>query len=107
SMKMIYDSLFKEYKFVHFLLDYNFYAYGKWFRHMPLWSSEDGCSTMQIPVGETEDTFIDVEDYLCQEHSKALAGIEYWVDPTTDKVRGMTPMGAGDHVLAGMEGIQY
>jgi hypothetical protein len=107
SMKMIYDSLFREYKFVHFLLDYNFYAYGKWFRHMPLWQSEDGCSSMQIPVGETEATFIDVEDHHCQEHSKALAGIEYWVDPTTDKVRGMTPMGAGDHVLAGMEGIQY
>lgn len=105
SMKMIYDSLFREYKLVHFLLDYNFYAYGKWFPHMPLWSSPDGCSTYKIAIDE--ESIINVPDHLCQEHSRALTGEEYWVDPVTQKVRGMTPMGPGDHVLAGMEGIQY
>lgn len=104
SMKMIYDSLFKQYKFVHFLLDYNFYAYGKWFPHVPLWNTTDGCSTRKIAL--TEETFVQVEDHLCKEHNKALLGEEYWIDGN-DKLRGMTPMGFGDHALAGMEGVNY
>ena len=105
SMKMIMDSLFKQYKFVHFLLDYNFYAFGKWFRNIPLYTTEDGCGTMTVPIDE--NTTIDVTNYHCKEHSSALKGIEYWIDETTGDLRQVEPMGLADHALAGMKGVQY
>jgi len=103
--KMILDSLFRKYKFVHFLLDYNFYAYGKWFPHVPLWNSPDGCADMTISVDES--TEITVPDFHCSEHSAALKGVEYWIDATTGNLRQVEPMGLADHALAGMKGIQY
>lgn len=108
-LKMIYDSLFREYKLVHFLLDYNFYAYGKWFRDLPIWTSADGCSNTNIYTDENGAKVDngEVKNHLCVEHVKALSGVEYWIDPDTNKLRGMTPMSIGDHALAGMEGIKY
>lgn len=105
AMKMVYDSLLKQYKFVHFLLDYNFFAYGKWFSHIPLWSSEDGCGEMQVATGEGK--FTAVPDNICKEHSAALKGVEYWIDPLSGDLRQVTPMGFADHALAGMKGVQY
>lgn len=105
AMKMIYDSIFSKYKFVHFLLDYNFFVYGKWMPHVPLWNTEDGCAERQIAIGEGE--FESVPDDLCREHVAALKGVEYWIDPISQELRQVTPMGLADHALAGMKGVQY
>lgn len=121
SMNMILGSLLRQYVFVHFLLDYNFYIYGKWFSSVPLFNDTPetprGCISTAladdpsygqyvytIPLDET--TFLPVENHMCEDLSRALAGNEYWIDKF-DNVRSVTPFGAGDHVIAGMKGIQY
>jgi len=105
AMKMIYDSILRKYKYVHFMLDYNFFAYGKWFAHIPLYQTPDGCGEMTIAIDES--TEVTVSDYICKEHSAALSGVEYWTDETTGNLRQVEPLGFADHALAGMKGVEY
>ena len=108
AMKMIYDSMFRQYKFVHFMLDYNFFALGKWIQDMPIYSgTQDGSGCGVLKVAVDEDDVISVPNYRCLEHNRALRGEEYWIDKVTGELREIEPMGAADHVLAGMKGVQY
>ena len=103
SMKMIYDTLFNKYKFIHFLLDFNFYIYGKWAPYILFQSA-----SYMVPGNSTDPNDSDgVENYLYEEYERALKGEEYWFDDYTDELRTLTPMGPADHVIAGMEGINY
>ena len=119
SWHMILHSLLRQYVFVHFMLDYNFHTTGKWFRYVPLFNHTDdtpfGCAPPGMPppyddmvykVPVDENTFIEVENFQCIEHSRALAGEEYWIDDHGN-LRTVTPFGVADHVLAGMKGVQY
>ncbi len=134
SWHMILNSLLRQYVFVHFLTDYNFHAYGKWFRHVPLYGADGeifmtGCvppnfdyiddpvlrdaledqlgdMAYRIPLDESPDNFLKVENHQCVEHYNALRGREYWLDDHGN-VRTHTPLGVGDHVIAGMKGVQY
>ena len=139
SMKMIYDTLFSKYKYIHFLLDFNFYIYGKWTPYI-LDVSGSGCNEkLEIPderifgkdvtsayfnekiqvedekTGEMKDSEGQydyanrsfVNNYVCDEYQRALKGEEYWIDEKTKELRTLTPMGPADHVIAGMEGVNY
>lgn len=102
SMKMIYDTLFSKYKYIHFMLDFNFYVYGKWAPYILL-----GSQKFEIPGDDTKyDSKIDVENYLFDEYQRALKGEEYWLD-ANGELRTITPMSPADYVIAGMEGINY
>ena len=137
SMKMIYDTIFSKYKYIHFLLDFNFYYYGKWSPYLleiknygcnakyeipdaRIYGNENGVPAdyfketdkdengkeIQDENGETtytNRTF--VHNYVCDEYQRALKGEEYWIED--GELRTLTPMGPADHVIAGMEGINY
>ena len=114
SMKMIYDTLFSKYKYVHFLLDFNFHYFGKWFTYLYGCSSS---STFEVPgdkYTEDEETKVitpdytdkkTVKNYICEEFQRALNGEEYWIED--GELRTLTPMGPADHIIAGMEGVNY
>ncbi len=108
SMKMIYDTLFSKYKFIHFLLDFNFYVYGKWAPYV-LEITSDGCnSSFDVPGDSTEyGDKLSIKNYVCDEFQRALKGEEYWIDEETGDLRTLTPMGPADYVVAGMEGVNY
>ncbi len=107
SMKMIYDTLFSKYKYIHFLLDYNFYAYGKWGPYiLGLYEPGNCTETFPIPTSEEPGTEKKVKNYLCEELQRAFRGEEYWIDDYGN-FRTNTPMGPADHVIAGMEGANY
>ena len=138
SMKMIYDTLFGKYKYIHFLLDFNFYFYGKWTPYL-LELRNYGCNAKyeipderiygtndvlsdyfeqvdrdedgkEIPDENGDSNYINrtfVHNYVCDEYQRALKGEEYWIDPQTKELRTLTPMGPADHVIAGMEGVNY
>ena len=103
SMKMIYDTLFSKYKYIHFMLDYNFYVYGKWAPYILI-----GNAKYEVPGDSTEysDKF-SVDNYLFEEYQRALRGEEYWIDENTKELRTLTPMSPADYVIAGMEGINH
>ena len=120
SMKMIYDTLFSKYKYIHFMLDFNFYIYGKWTPYI-LDITGNGCNAQfEIPderVYASEDGMLstDFEDqnnrtfvnnYVCDEYQRALNGEEYWIDENGE-LRTLTPMSPADYVIAGMEGVNY
>ena len=112
SMKMIYDTLFGKYKYIHFLLDFNFYIYGKWTPYI-LDVTGNGCNaTFEVPGMVEGANYTDynsrdgVNNYVCDEYQRALKGEEYWLDENGE-LRTLTPMGPADHVIAGMEGINY
>ena len=102
SMKMIYDTLFGKYKYIHFMLDYNFYVYGKWAPYILT-----GSSKFEVP-GDSTDTSdkFKVNNYLFDEYQRALNGEEYWLD-ADGELRTLTPMSPADYVIAGMEGVNY
>lgn len=106
SMKMIYDTLFNKYKYIHFLLDFNFYIYGKWTPYI-LDVTGNGCNAnLEIPGNDEEySSRGQIANYVCDEYQHALKGEEYWIE--NGKLRTITPMGPADHVIAGMEGINY
>lgn len=112
SMKMIYDTLFNKYKYIHFLLDFNFYIYGKWSPYI-LDVFGTGCAEkFQIPgsamnekTGLPEFSKESISNYICDEYQHALKGEEYWIED--GELRTLTPMGPADHVIAGMEGVNY
>ena len=126
SMKMIYDTLFSKYKYIHFLLDFNFYIYGKWTPYIldvtgngcnekfeipdeRIYGSENGMLASDYDKTEGEGNYVNrtfVKNYVCDEYQRALRGEEYWIDDN-DELRTHTPMGPADHVIAGMEGINY
>jgi hypothetical protein len=134
SWHMILNSLLRQYVFVHFLTDYNFHVYGKWFRHTPLYGADGemlmtGCippnfdyiddpairdsleqqlgpMAYRIPFDENLDNFVKVTNHQCEEHYMALKGKEFWLDDN-GKVRTVTPLGVADHIIAGMKGVQY
>ena len=109
SMKMIYDTLFNKYKYVHFLLDFNFYVYSKWYSYLVKSFYGSPCpETITMPADNTNTgDFVTTENYVCDEYHRALRGEEYWIDKKSGELRTHTPMGPGDHVIAGMEGINY
>jgi len=109
SMKMIYDTLFTKYKYIHFLLDFNFYYYGKWAPYLlKLYSKVPCTDSIQMPGASTDSNDIkEFDNYICKEYHRALKGEEYWIDEDTGELRTLTPMGPADHVIAGMEGINY
>ena len=127
SMKMIYDTLFGKYKYIHFLLDFNFYIYGKWTPYIldlqngcnatfelpdeRIYGSKDGISLAAYEATDEEDqtkyvnrTF--THNYVCDEYQRALKGEEYWLDEDGE-LRTLTPMSPADYVIAGMEGVNY
>ena len=109
SMKMIYDTLFNKYKYIHFMLDFNFYAYGKWLPYVMDVTGAGNCrDSFEVPGASTnyEDAET-VSNYFCEEYQRALKGEEYWIDDYTGELRTLTPMGPADHVIAGMVGINY
>ena len=129
SMKMIYDTLFGKYKYIHFLLDFNFYIYGKWTPYI-LDVTGSGCnSEYELPnekiygsadkdgvsisvynaTDEDDGSYLNrtfTHNYVCDEYQRALKGEEYWIDENGE-LRTLTPMGPADHVIAGMEGVNY
>ena len=129
SMKMIYDTLFGKYKYIHFLLDFNFYIYGKWTPYI-LDVTGNGCnSEYELPnekiygsadkdgvsvsvynaTDEDDGSYLNrtfTHNYVCDEYQRALKGEEYWIDENGE-LRTLTPMGPADHVIAGMEGVNY
>ena len=108
SMKMIYDTLFSKYKYIHFMLDFNFYAYGKWAPYV-LAITSNGCnSTFEVPGDSTDySEKKTIKNYVCEEYQRALKGEEYWIDENSGELRTLTPMSPADYVIAGMEGINY
>ena len=103
SMKMIYDTLFSKYKYIHFMLDFNFYLYGKWAPYILL-----GANTFEIPGETTDANYAErISNYVDEEYQRALKGEEYWIDDYTGELRTLTPMGPADHVIAGMIGVNY
>ena len=114
SMKMIYDTLFGKYKYIHFLLDFNFYVYGKWAPYI-LDVTGEGCTdSYQMPGSAIDDVTglpvfskSKIDNYVCDEYQRALRGEEYWIDEDSGELRTLTPMGPADHVIAGMEGVNY
>ena len=109
SMKMIYDTLFNKYKYIHFMLDFNFYVYTKWYPYLAKMYYDTPCNdTFEMPTGDTTPGTARLADnYICEEYHRALKGEEYWIDQDSGELRTLTPMGAADHVIAGMEGINY
>ena len=115
SMKMIYDTLFNKYKYIHFMLDFNFYVYSKWYANLVKLYYGVPCSPSIIIPRDTsleadedgESPVIEADNYICDEYHRALKGEEYWIDPKSKELRTHTPMGPADHVIAGMEGINY
>ena len=109
SMKMIYDTLFSKYKYIHFMLDFNFYVYSKWYGDLVKLYYGSPCSPNYTMPGDSEDTSekVTASNYLCEEYHRALKGEEYWIDENSGELRTHTPMGPADHVIAGMEGINY
>ena len=109
SMKMIYDTLFNKYKYIHFLLDFNFYAYGKWYPYLAKAYYGTPCpATIEVPSEDTTPgTQRQIDNYICEEYHRAIKGEEYWIDDESGELRTLTPMGPADHVIAGMEGINY
>lgn len=105
SYKMILDTLFRKYKYIHFMLDFNFYAYDKWAPYLGVISSGGCPSTFRIATGTDYSSTKAVDNYICDEYQRAIRGEEYWIEG--DKLRSITPMGPADHVLAGMEGVNY
>ena len=108
SMKMIYDTLFSKYKYIHFMLDFNFYVYGKWAPYV-LAITSNGCnSTFEVPGDSTDySEKKTIKNYVCEEYQRALKGEEYWIDENSGELRTLTPMSPADYVIAGMEGINY
>ena len=114
SMKMIYDTLFGKYKYIHFLLDFNFYVYGKWAPYI-LDVTGEGCTDEYKMPGSAMDDVTGlpvfsqsrIKNYVCDEYQRALRGEEYWIDEESGELRTLTPMGPADHVIAGMEGVNY
>ncbi len=103
TMKMIYDTLYGKYKYIHFLLDFNFYAYGKWAPYILLENEN-----FEVPGDDTDyESRFAVKNYLFDEYQRALKGQEYWIDEDSGELRTLTPMGPADHVIAGMVGINY
>ena len=127
SMKMIYDTLFGKYKYIHFLLDFNFYIYGKWTPYIldvtgngcnatfeipdeRVYGSENGMRLSEFKEQDDDENYVNrtfVNNYVCDEYQRALKGEEYWIDEKTKELRTLTPMGPADHVIAGMEGVNY
>ena len=109
SMKMIYDTLFSKYKYIHFMLDFNFYVYTKWYPYLAKMYYGIPCSkTFQMPGNDTDPGVVrNASNYICDEYHRALKGEEYWIDKDSGELRTLTPMGPADHVIAGMEGINY
>ncbi|HPS31413.1 MAG TPA: zinc-dependent metalloprotease, partial [bacterium] len=105
SMKMIMDTLFNKYKYIHFLLDFNFYAYGKWAPYLLGLYTSDCNSTFEVPTGTEMTEKKVVSNYICEEYQRAIKGEEYWIE--NGELRTLTPMGPADHVIAGMEGMNY
>ena len=103
SMKMIYDTLFGKYKYIHFMLDFNFYVYGKWAPYILTQNAD-----FDVPGNSTEfsDKFR-VNNYIYDEYLRALNGEEYWIDEKSGELRTLTPMSPADYVIAGMEGVNY
>ncbi len=106
SMKMIYDTLFRKYAYVHFLLDFNYNVMrGGWFSKMPIWSSADGCNPeVEYPISDNESKMF--ADSTCSDYLKATEGLEYWLDDNGN-LKSLEPMSPGDYLLGGMEGINY
>lgn len=114
SMKMLYDTLFGKYKYIHFLLDFNFYAYGKWMPYLvKLYYGTPCQAQFEMPGTDVDEDGTpmfsrkSVDNYICEEYHRALRGEEYWIDENTGELRTLTPMGPADHVIAGMEGVNY
>ncbi|MBO7126801.1 zinc-dependent metalloprotease [bacterium] len=102
SMKMIYDTLFGKYKYIHFMLDYNFYVYSKWAPYILIPNAN-----YDVPGDSTDyDDKVTVKNYLYDEYQRALNGEEYWLD-ANGELRTLTPMSPADYIIAGMEGINY
>ena len=113
-MKMIYDTLFGKYKYIHFLLDFNFYAYGKWMPYLVKLQYGGPCQEkFEMPGTDVDEEGTPLfsrkekDNYICEEYHRALRGEEYWIDENTGELRTLTPMGPADHVIAGMEGVNY
>jgi hypothetical protein len=112
SMKMIYDTLFGKYKYIHFLLDFNFYVYGKWTPYI-LDVTGNGCNAnFEVPSDEVDENGLPtyssrqaVSNYVCDEYQRALKGQEYWIED--GELRTLSPMSPADYVIAGMEGVNY
>ena len=107
SMKMIYDTLFSKYKYIHFMLDFNFYVYSKWYSYLVKTQYGSPCNPYIVTPNSTELGDVNrAKNYICDEYHRALKGEEYWIDENGE-LRTLTPMGPADYVIAGMEGINY
>ncbi len=106
--KMILDTLLDKYKYVHYLLDFNYNALrGGWFGHViQLWNTDDGCGEIEYPLSMSlGGEKLAIPDQLCKDYQKGIRGIEYWIE--NGELKTLTPFGPGDYIVAGMLGVNY
>ncbi len=104
SMKMVYDTLLRKYKYVHFLLDlnYNMFRSG-WLGSIPR-DDNSACTPQTLVLSPDKDT--KVTNKFCEDYRRAVHGKEYWLDDQGN-FRELTPMEAGDYLAAGALGVNY
>ncbi|HSA32681.1 MAG TPA: hypothetical protein P5077_03035 [bacterium] len=105
--KMILDTLLDKYKYVHYLLDFNYnVAKAGWFGNLPIWTSGNGCGTLQYSLStDIAEPKITLDNAQCIEYLKGMQGIEYWLEG--DELKSLTPFGMGDYIVAGMVGVNH
>lgn len=104
-LKMIMDSMLEKYKFVHYLLDYNY----NFFQRGWLINAPQGDACMALNYYDLNDQMITddpIPNVNCEDFKRAVKGEEYWI--RSDRSLGqLTPFSMGDYIIAGMEGVNY
>ncbi len=113
SYRVLIDTYFQMSKYLHYMLDLNYNAFYGWWKHFPVNSpgtfttvpsNYSNCRNVVI----AENTQGDYKDFgpdpLCVDYIKATDGIEYWLNENGD-LETLTPLGPGDYLIAGMEGV--